>query len=418
MLFVVCDAQWGLGRKEKDPDVTISVPFNASHRIHVDFSSSTGFVGLPPEWEAMLSSGSITKTEVARNPDAVLDVLKFESSRQAKQSSQCLPLSAPVSPMNPLSPSSSSRDAAQTPPPLPSEETVALKDLVDPGSPYSKYQDFMMIGSGAAGTVFLATSTEGGTKYAIKKMKLTQQNTPLFAAEVQIMKNSIHPNVVRFYESYIVRNELFVVMEYMDGGCLADIIEQSGTIKLTEPQIAFVLQSVLQGLGYIHSLHRIHRDIKSDNMLLSTLGDVKLADFGYAAQLTEQKQKRNTIVGTPYWMAPEVIRGQNYDTKVDIWSTGIVMMEMVEGDPPYMDLPPLRALFLITTEGAPPLKNPQVLSDDFKDFLGHALDMDPEARPDAATLLAHPFLRQACSKSEFAAIVSRVQALKNGSGSP
>ena len=397
--------------------MTISVPYNASHRIHVDFSTSTGFVGLPPEWEAMLSSGSITKTEVARNPDAVLDVLKFESSRQAKQGSQCLPLSAPVSPMNPLLSSSSSGDSAQTPPPLPSEETVALKDLVDPGSPYSKYQDFSMIGSGAAGTVFLATSTEGGAKYAIKKMKLTQQNTPLFAAEVRIMKNSIHPNVVRFFESYIVRNELFVVMEYMDGGCLADVIEQSGTIKLTEPQMTFVLQSVLQGLSYIHGLHRVHRDIKSDNMLLSTHGDIKLADFGYAAQLTEQKQKRNTVVGTPYWMAPEVIRGQSYDTKVDIWSMGIVTMEMVEGDPPYMDLPPLRALFLITTDGAPPLRNPQLLSDDFKDFLGHALDMDPETRPSASALLAHPFLRQACPKSEFAAIVSRVHALKTG-GSP
>lgn len=393
--------------------MTISTPYNASHRIHVDFSTSTGFVGLPPEWEAMLSSGSITKTDVARNPEAVLDVLKFESNRQTKQSGLSLPLSAPVSPMCGQFPSSSAQPLS----PLPQEETVTLKDLVEPGTPYAKYQDFSMIGSGAAGTVFLATSTESGTKYAIKKMKLTQQNTPLFAAEVRIMKDSIHPNVVRFFESYIVRNELFVVMEYMDGGCLTDIIEQFETFRLTEPQIAFVLQSVLQGLSYIHGLHRVHRDIKSDNMLLGTHGDIKLADFGYAAQLTEQKQKRSTIVGTPYWMAPEVIRGQSYDTKVDIWSTGVVMMEMAEGDPPYMDLPPLRALFLITTDGVPPLKRPQQFSDDFRDFLRRALDMDPDTRPDAPALLAHPFMRQACPKSEFASIVSRVHTLKTDGSS-
>jgi serine/threonine protein kinase len=101
----------------------------------------------------------------------------------------------------------------------------------------------------------------------------------------------------------------------------------------------------LRGLAYIHSLHRIHRDIKSDNLLIGDDGSIKLADFGYAAQLTQEKQKRNTIVGTPYWMAPELIRGQNYDQKVDLWSLGIMIMEMAEGEPPYMEFPPLRVCF-------------------------------------------------------------------------
>lgn len=98
----------------------------------------------------------------------------------------------------------------------------------------------------------------------------------------------------------------------------------------------------MKALLYIHSLHRIHRDIKSDNILLNDEGEVKIADFGYAAQLTQQQQKRNTVVGTPYWMAPELIRGHDYGIKVDIWSLGIMVMEMAEGEPPYMEFPPLR----------------------------------------------------------------------------
>ncbi len=155
----------------------------------------------------------------------------------------------------------------------------------------------------------------------------------------------------------------------------------------------------MSALQYIHSLHRIHRDIKSDNILIADTGEVKLginciifaklfkADFGYAAQLTKQKDKRNTIVGTPYWMAPELIRGQNYDIKVDIWSTGIMCMEMAEGEPPYMEFPPLRALFLITTKGIPDLKEPSAWTSDFKDFLQRCLEKEADARPDASDLL-------------------------------
>lgn len=131
----------------------------------------------------------------------------------------------------------------------------------------------------------------------------------------------------------------------------------------------------------------IHRDIKSDNILIGSRGEVKIADFGYAAQLTQQKTKRNTIVGTPYWMAPELIRGQNYDTKVDIWSLGIMIMEMAEGEPPYMEFPPLRALFLITTKGIPDLKDPGKWSSPFRQFVALCLEKDPEKRPDADELL-------------------------------
>jgi len=126
---------------------------------------------------------------------------------------------------------------------------------------------------------------------------------------------------------------------------------------------------------------------------LGSGGEVKIADFGYAAQLTQQKNKRQTIVGTPYWMAPELIRGQEYDTKVDIWSLGIMIMEMAEGEPPYMEFPPLRALFLITTKGIPDLKEPSKWSQHFQNFVSLCLEKDPSQRPDASELLKHPFMK-------------------------
>jgi len=142
----------------------------------------------------------------------------------------------------------------------------------------------------------------------------------------------------------------------------------------------------------MHSYHRIHRDIKSDNLLLNSKGEIKLADFGYAAQLTEAKTKRSTIVGTPYWMAPELIRGQDYSAKVDIWSLGIMIMEMAEGEPPYMEFPPLRALFLITTKGIPSLKNPTSWTPEFVNFVALCLEIDVEKRQHAAELLEHPLV--------------------------
>jgi len=244
-------------------------------------------------------------------------------------------------------------------------------------------------------------------------MPLNNQNMKLLVTEIGIMKSSIHPNIVRYYESYLVAETIWVVMEFMGGGCLTEVLEQfENGIQMTEGQIASACAATLKGLAYIHTLHRIHRDIKSDNILLGEDGSVKLADFGYAAQLTRDKQKRNTIVGTPYWMAPELIRGQNYDQKVDMWSLGIMCMEMSEGEPPYMEYPPLRALFLITTKGIPDLKDQSKWSAEYKDFLSKCLDKEPETRLEAADLLKHPFLKKACHPNEISAIAKQAKTAK------
>jgi len=193
------------------------------------------------------------------------------------------------------------------------------------------------------------------------------------------------------------------LLEYMGNGCLTELLNQYEAVRLSEKHIASICRETLRGLQYIHNLNRIHRDIKSDNILLGVNGEVKLADFGYAAQLTAQRIVRTTVVGTPYWMSPELIHGNNYDTKVDIWSLGIMCMEMAEGEPPYIELTPLRALFMITTKGIPPLKEPQQWTVDFKHFLAQCLQTAPSDRPSATALLNHPFLQKAGPCNELIA---------------
>jgi serine/threonine protein kinase len=253
--------------------------------------------------------------------------------------------------------------------------------------------------------VFGATNVKTAQKVAVKKMEINNENIKLLVTEIGIMKSSKHQNIVEYLDSYIVDDrEMWVVMEFMGGGCLTDVLESFDSVQMTEAQIAYVARETLKALAYVHSLHRIHRDIKSDNILLSSEGAVKLADFGYAAQLTNKQKVRNTVVGTPYWMAPELIRGHDYGTKVDIWSLGIMLIEMAEGEPPYMEYPPLRALFLITTKGIPPLKDAK-WSKEFQDFFAKCLDVNVQTRPEALELLQHPLLAKACSPEQFKPII-------------
>eukprot|EP01101_Sappina_pedata_P007880 TRINITY_DN4252_c0_g1_i1.p1 TRINITY_DN4252_c0_g1~~TRINITY_DN4252_c0_g1_i1.p1 ORF type:complete len:478 (+),score=208.76 TRINITY_DN4252_c0_g1_i1:27-1460(+) len=363
----------------------VSQPFNIEHNIHVDFNSDTGFVGLPSEWETMLKTSGISRDEVVQNHEDVLKVLEFQD-QLAKGTKKTAP--------------------------LPEESNASLDDFVCKEDPTGIYRDAKKVGEGAAGEVFLATNGRSGQRVAIKKMAMNDESVKLLITEISIMKSSSHPNIVEYIDSYIVYDQIWVVMEFMGAGCLTEVLEQFDSIQMSEQQIALVTHECLKALNYIHSLHRIHRDIKSDNILLGDDGSVKIADFGYAAQLTTKQQKRNTVVGTPYWMAPELIRGYDYGIKVDIWSTGIMIMEMAEGEPAYMDFPPLRALFLITTKGIPELKNQQKWSKDMREFLSMTLIKEVEDRPDTTILLKHPFMKRCCTKGEFATLVMEAKRIK------
>eukprot|EP01090_Pellita_catalonica_P021724 TRINITY_DN8205_c0_g1_i1.p1 TRINITY_DN8205_c0_g1~~TRINITY_DN8205_c0_g1_i1.p1 ORF type:complete len:339 (+),score=37.49 TRINITY_DN8205_c0_g1_i1:152-1168(+) len=240
--------------------------------------------------------------------------------------------------------------------PMPVKETLQnISELVEDGDPRQIFNDLKPIGEGAVGMVFLASDSRDGSMVALKKLKISRKSEKLLAGEISMMKKNHHPAIVNYISAYRENDTLWVVMEYMAAGTLTDVLEVVPVASIPETVTSFVCQQVLLGLEYIHTKHRIHRDIKSDNILLGTDGTVKLADFGYAAQLTQEQSKRQTFVGTPNWMAPEVMRGDKYDGKVDIWSTGITLIEIIEGKPPYMSLPPMRVIYLISTKGIPPL---------------------------------------------------------------
>ncbi|GAA5945150.1 serine/threonine protein kinase CLA4 [Sporobolomyces koalae] len=279
-----------------------------------------------------------------------------------------------------------------------------LRSVCSRDDPNLLYSKIKKVGQGASGSVFVAKVLAAGTKVAIKQMDLSHQpRKELIVNEILVMKESQHPNIVNFLDSFLVNGaELWVVMEFMEGGALTDIIDSN---TLEEEQISSICNETCKGLQHLHTQSIIHRDIKSDNVLLDAAGHVKITDFGFCAKLTDQKSKRATMVGTPYWMAPEVVKQKEYGAKVDIWSLGIMAIEMIENEPPYLDEEPLKALYLIATNGTPTLKKPERLSKELKNFLAVCLCVDVKSRATADELLQHEFLKKACPLSGLAPLL-------------
>lgn len=277
-----------------------------------------------------------------------------------------------------------------------------IKDLgliASQDDPYIKFKNLVKIGYGASADVFLSYNESQMEYTALKKIDVSKQkNKKLVMNELLVLKTKPHPNIVSYRDSYWIRGELWIEMEYLQSGCLTDIIRHH---QLTEVEISAICTEILKGLRFLHANGIIHRDIKSDNILLSSDGDVKLSDFGFSSCIGNSSRTDNIVIGTPYWMAPEVIAGMDYSYGVDIWSLGITIIEMVDSEPPYIEETPLNALNLIVAKGVPEIKNAQKIGEALKAFIDKCLSYDPKKRPTTMELLGHSFLTDSHYKMDI-----------------
>ncbi|KAG4386675.1 hypothetical protein AAZX31_11G100000 [Glycine max] len=258
----------------------------------------------------------------------------------------------------------------------------------------NKYMLGDEIGKGAYGRVYKGLDLENGDFVAIKQVSLeniAQEDLNIIMQEIDLLKNLNHKNIVKYLGSSKTKSHLHIVLEYVENGSLANIIKPNKFGPFPESLVAVYIAQVLEGLVYLHEQGVIHRDIKGANILTTKEGLVKLADFGVATKLTEADVNTHSVVGTPYWMAPEVIEMAGVCAASDIWSVGCTVIELLTCVPPYYDLQPMPALFRIVQDEHPPI--PDSLSPDITDFLLQCFKKDARQRPDAKTLLSHPWIQ-------------------------
>ena len=256
----------------------------------------------------------------------------------------------------------------------------------------NNYQVHECVGRGTFGDVYKVTRQEDQTIVAVKVINLdeTTENILVLIQEIQFLSRLRSDYITKYLETFVDKTMMWIVMEYCGGGSCSDLLRCHK--KLAEDVAAYIIRDVLKGLTYLHGEHKVHRDIKLANILLTVDGKIKLADFGVSGEITMTQLKRNTFVGTPFWMAPEVIvRQTGYDEKADIWSTGITTIELVTGAPPLHGNDPLKILFEIPKKKPPTLQGVD-FSENIKDFVKYCLIKDPKRRPSCLTLLHHRFI--------------------------
>lgn len=279
-------------------------------------------------------------------------------------------------------------------------KTSKTQTRISNQNPEETWEIIDELGDGAFGTVYKAKHKESEVLAAAKIIEIKdEEELKDFRVEIDILSSCKHKYVVGLVETYLYQSKLWMLIEFCEGGALDDIMLDLEK-PLTEPQIKVVCKQTLEALTFLHASRVIHRDLKAGNILLTSDGNIRLADFGVSAQNKRTAQKRDSFIGTPYWMAPEVIlcetfKDQPYNYKADIWSLGVTLIELAEMEPPYHDLNPMRVLIKIPKADPPKLQFRSKWSKQFSDFIAKCLDKNPETRPSAAELLEHPWLADA-----------------------
>ncbi|XP_051969532.1 traf2 and NCK-interacting protein kinase-like isoform X6 [Xyrauchen texanus] len=285
--------------------------------------------------------------------------------------------------------------------PARSLDEIDLSALRDPAGIFELVE---LVGNGTYGQVYKGRHVKTGQLAAIKVMDVTGDEEEEIKAEINMLKKySHHRNIATYYGAFVKKNppgmddQLWLVMEFCGAGSVTDLIKNTKGNSLKEEWTAYICREILRGLTHLHQHKVIHRDIKGQNVLLTENAEVKLVDFGVSAQLDRTVGRRNTFIGTPYWMAPEVIAcdenpDATYDFKSDLWSLGITAIEMAEGAPPLCDMHPMRALFLIPRNPAPRLKSKK-WSKKFQSFIESCLVKNHNQRPSTEQLMKHPFIK-------------------------
>jgi len=278
--------------------------------------------------------------------------------------------------------------------------------------PEKVFRKLELLGEGAYGCVYKGVQIETEFVLAIKELPNLENDEGL-KREIEILKKCSHSNIVSYFGTCKTKdNTLWILMDYCDVGSVRDLIEVCNK-PLKQAQISYILRESTQGLLYLHQVEKIiHRDVKAGNILIDGNGAVKLADFGVSEQLSDAVFNTNKRIGTPLWMAPEVILGKSYDKKCDVWSLGITTIEMADGLPPNHNMNPIRAMQMVPSRDPPTLQEPENWSYLFNDFIAKCLVKDPQERPDCLELLAHPFLESCQGNSALKERLSEYFSIK------
>ncbi|KAI7795875.1 serine/threonine-protein kinase 10 [Triplophysa rosa] len=282
-------------------------------------------------------------------------------------------------------------------------------------NPHELWEIIGELGDGAFGKVYKARNKETGVLAAAKVIETkSEEELDDYVVEIDILASCNHPYIVKLLDAFFYDNKLSIMIEFCAGGAVdATMLELDRPLE--EAQIQVVCKQMLEALQYLHSMKIIHRDLKAGNILLMLDGDIKLADFGVSAKNTKTIQRRDSFIGTPYWMAPEVVMCETmkdapYDYKADVWSLGITLIELAQIEPPHHELNPMRVLLKIAKAEPPTLEQPTKWSMKFKDFLKTALDKNPETRPTASQLLEHPFVSSVKTNRPLRELVAEAKA--------